>query len=218
MGRLSTFTAIWPSHEIVVCGALVGFCVADDQVGDAIRCKQAFSAPSMRRVELGAAGLLGKLNKAHHEPKATLLWCQRCRHTLDGENRAQDPLSPQRQPTAPDPKARVWPQVAYRRRAAVRIYPQGERYLRARRRWTALDGIYAGLSTRATRPAMFGPTPPIAAIRTRHWTERFDAPTEPVFACGAPGAAEQGRRSAGGFGGHGGVRTLPTASEPRARL
>ena len=35
-------------------------------------------------------------------------------------------------------------------------------------------------------------------IHSGHWKERFDAPTEPVFAGGAPGAAEQGRRPAGG--------------------
>lgn len=37
-------------------------------------------------------------------------------------------------------------------------------------------------------------------IQSPHLPERFDAPTQPVFAGGAPRAAEQGRRSAGGFG------------------
>ena len=42
-----------------------------------------------------------------------------------------------------------------------------------------------------------------AVIHSGHWKESIDAATQPVFACGALGPAEQGRRSAGGFGGHG---------------
>ncbi|WP_232003670.1 transcriptional regulator domain-containing protein [Sphingopyxis sp. FD7] len=55
-------------------------------------------------------------------------------------------------------------------------------------------------------------------IHSVHWTERFDALTQPVFAGGAPGAAEQGRRPAGGFGGHGGVRAFPAAVDQGPRL
>jgi len=42
-------------------------------------------------------------------------------------------------------------------------------------------------------------------IHSVHWTESFDAPTQPVFAVGAPGAAKQGRRPTGGFVRHGRV-------------
>jgi hypothetical protein len=40
----------------------------------------------------------------------------------------------------------------------------------------------------------------VDVIHSPHWTESFDAPTQPVFAVGAPGAAEQGWRPAGGVG------------------
>ncbi|MFP5395529.1 MAG: hypothetical protein ACLGHF_05140, partial [Alphaproteobacteria bacterium] len=46
--------------------------------------------------------------------------------------------------------------------------------------------------TPATTPRVWGHD----LIHSVHWTERFDALTQPVFAGGAPGAAEQGRRPA----------------------
>lgn len=58
----------------------------------------------------------------------------------------------------------------------------------------------------------------VDVIHSLHWTESFDAPTQPVFAGVAPGAAEQGRRSAGGIGGLGGVRAFPAAFDQGARL
>jgi hypothetical protein len=33
-------------------------------------------------------------------------------------------------------------------------------------------------------------------IHSAHWTGSFDAPRQPIFAGGAPGAPKQGRRSA----------------------
>jgi transposase len=55
----------------------------------------------------------GKPNKAHQEPQATPSGRQRCRCTLDGEDRRQDPLSPRRDATAADRHARVRLQVAH---------------------------------------------------------------------------------------------------------
>ncbi|WP_244982760.1 hypothetical protein [Croceicoccus marinus] len=57
-----------------------------------------------------------------------------------------------------------------------------------------------------------------AVIHSVHCKESIDAATQPVFAGGAPRPAEQGRRSARGFGGHGGFRAFPAATDPRPRV
>ena len=52
------------------------------------------------------------------------------------------------------------------------------------------DKIVNGLSWTPAKTPRFEVSP---VIQSGDWTESFDAPTQPVFAGGAPGAAEQGR-------------------------